>query len=79
MYSTLQILCAIHALTAANNLIFNITDLGLIECYETVECNNSTSRLMTAVDCCLRSMSGLAYTKPGSETCHACIGNLLPT
>ena len=70
----------IHVLIAANNrLIFNITDLSLVECYETVECSNSTSTLMTAADCCLRRISGLAYIKPGSEKCHTCIGNFLPT
>ena len=54
-------------------------DLSLVECYETVECSNSTSTLMTAADCCLGSISGLAYIKPGSEKCYACIGNFLPT
>ena len=34
---------------------------------------------MTAADCCVGSISGLAYIKPGSDKCHTCIGNFLPT
>lgn len=56
----------------------NIADLSLIECYETVECTNSTSRMVTPADCCLRPSSGLAYIKPGSDKCYVCIGNLFP-
>jgi hypothetical protein len=52
-------------------------DLSLVECFEALECTDSTKSLgmMTAPECCIRDSLGLAYTKPGFEECHICIGN----
>lgn len=57
-------------------LIIIIIDLGLVECFEALECKNSSKSLgmMTAPECCIKDSSGLAYTKPGFEECHICIG-----
>ena len=51
--------------------------VSLVECFEALECTNSTKSLgmMTAPECCIENSSGLAYTKPGFEECHICIGN----
>ena len=52
----------------------DIVDLGLVECYQTEECTNSTFGLMTAAECCIENPDGVAYTKRGSDECHVCIG-----
>ena len=58
-----------------NNIII-VIDLSLVECFEALECKNSTKSLgmMTAPECCIKNSSGLAYMKPGFEECHICIG-----
>lgn len=58
-------------------LNYMITDLSLVECFEALDCTNSTKSLgmMTTPECCIENSSGLAYTKPGLEKCHICIGN----
>ena len=53
-----------------------ITDLSLVECYESIKCSNSTLGMMTPVECCIIHSSGLAYTKSESEKCYTCIGKL---
>ena len=57
----------------------NIIDLSLVKCSETMECTNSTLGLMTATECCIGNSDGVAYTKPGSEECHVCIGKTVYT
>ena len=54
--------------------IIIVIDLSLVECFKALECKNSTLGMMTVPECCLKESSGLAYTKPGFEECHICIG-----
>ena len=57
-------------------IIIIVIDLSLVECFEALECKNSSKSLgmMTAPECCIKNSSGLAYTKPGFKECHICIG-----
>ena len=47
----------------------------MVECSTTLNCSVN-SALMSARDCCVASAGGLAYSVPGQEGCHICIGML---
>ena len=49
-------------------------DLAVVQCSSTVECTSSDLGAMTARDCCIGNPESFAYTLPGSEVCHVCIG-----
>ena len=45
----------------------------MVECSLTLNCS-SNGTLMSARECCVDNLDGLAYTIPGSGGCHTCIG-----
>lgn len=50
------------------------SDLGLIVCSTSTDCLGPTLGTMTIKKCCVGNREGLAYTSPGSDVCHTCIG-----
>ena len=60
--------------TLYNYFMLHIIDLGLVECSTTTDCLGSTLGMMTIKKCCAENREGLAYTSPGSDECHVCIG-----
>ena len=47
----------------------------MVECTTTFDCSTNGT-LMSARECCVDSLDGLAYTIPGQQECHVCIGKL---
>ena len=45
----------------------------MVECSTTLNCSTNGT-LMNARECCIGSADGLAYSIPGKEGCHICIG-----
>ena len=57
-----------------NYYILFIIDLTLVECSTSLDCTESDLGIMKASECCVNSLNGSAYTIPGSEECHTCVG-----
>lgn len=55
-------------------MLHDMLDLGLVECSVTTDCLGPTLGMMTIKRCCVDNREGLAYTTPGSNECHVCIG-----
>ena len=45
----------------------------MVECSTTLNCSTNGT-LMSARECCVDSADGLAYSMPGQDGCHICIG-----
>ena len=45
----------------------------MVECSTTMNCSTNVS-LVPARECCVDSADGLAYSIPGQDGCHICIG-----
>ena len=48
----------------------------MVECTTTLDCSTNGT-LMSAKECCVDSLDGLAYIIPGQQECHVCVGKLL--
>ena len=47
-----------------------------MECKTSYDCiTNGT--VMSAEECCVHNVNGLAYTIPGEQECHVCIGKYI--
>ena len=46
----------------------------MVECSTTLNCSSNSSTLISARECCVDSLDGLAYTIPRSGECHVCVG-----
>ena len=46
-----------------------------MECSTSYDCTmNGTVTVMSAEECCVHNVNGLAYTITGQHECHVCIG-----
>ena len=70
------VILPLNSKTQLSYIIFCLmfADLGLVECSTTTNCLGPTLGMMTIKKCCTGNREGLAYTSPGSNECHVCIG-----
>ena len=54
-----------------------LSDIDMVDCSTSIGCMTSDLGMMLSGECCINTPEGLAYTKPGSNTCYVCIGRLI--